>query len=665
MANDALKDFISSIMAQVSTGGNVSSGGYSDEYKTVMTDLAVALSRVASAKEAEASADFKFKSLTADFVDSVTSAFGADSELGRAATLFFGAAKTKASAVVTAVTSDELGDKLGAVVDSVTESARSKASSLASAVTAENPDGVLSSIISTVAAKLKPASPAPQSTAAAISDMIDSIASSMPSAKQKPSVSDNQAAVGEFLKTLGGAASVGSTPKPMPPHRPATARPVTLDAAPRKVAPMRPSPSAPALVMTETSYRSALSKALDSISSGSSASSGAGGSEATTVTGRGSGASAPYPTVSVKPKAVPNPPTREITAEEKRVQATSKLISGCYGICFAHDHSQDKPTVISAGENGVWASLVNWSDVVEITAGRCFTVAVKANGVLYVEARDSESFVKGNEIYSWTGIKALAAGENHLVALKSDGKVIAAGDNSFGQCNVSDFSSVRAIAASKTHTVALKENGTVRAVGNESSGCCETIYWEDISQVSAGDGFTVGLRGDGTAVCTKSGSRPRYDLSEFRDIVAVSAGNSHVVMLRKDGKVVAVGENKEACAVSKWENIIAVSAGDSFTVALAADGRILFTGTLPGSTAGWKILHDESDLEGILSKREALVSASFSKTNQRTLLISRKTMEIEELSVERAQLGLFDGGAKKRIDTRIAQLKREIAELNG
>ncbi len=770
MANDALKDFISYIKAQESAGD--SSRGYSDEYKTVMTDLAVVLSRVAAAKEAEASADSKFKSLAADLVDSVTSAFGADSEVGRAVTHFFGAAKAKASAVATAVTSDELGDKLGAVVDSVAESARSKASSIASAVTTENPDGILSSIISSVAGKAKSVSPASKVTDADISDVIDSVASSTPSAPKKPPVSDTKAAVGELIKTLGGTSSVDSTlktaassstrtqadtptdssgsltsvatefmrlfgggsdstsktdtsRKPEParptPHRPAIARPASSSSSDHRPTPTRPTPLTPpphkpvsekpqttstasstaealsgilsslsnsdagttrtpavsktkpdtstdsssSSAMTESSYRSALSKALDSISSASPTFSGSGRSAVTTSGKKDSKPSPSRPSAPARPKTVPNPPTREITSEEKRVQEISKLISGCYGICFAHDYSQDKPTVISAGDNGVWASLVNWSDVVEITSGRYFTVAVKANGVLYVEARDSTSCVKGGEIYSWTGIKSLAAGENHLVALKSDGTVIAAGDNSFGQCNVSDFTGVRAIAASKTHTAVLKDNGTVRAVGNESSGCCETIYWEDISAVSAGDGFTVGLRGDGTAICTKSGGKDRYDLSEYRDITAISAGNNHVVMLHKDGKVSAVGENKDACAVIKWENIIAVSAGDSFTMALTADGRVLIAGTLPGSTSGWNIFQNESDLESILSKRESLVSASFSRTNQRVLLISRKTMEIEELSVERAQLGLFDGSAKKRIDTRIAELKKEIAELGG
>lgn len=33
----------------------------------------------------------------------------------------------------------------------------------------------------------------------------------------------------------------------------------------------------------------------------------------------------------------------------------------------------------------------------------------------------------------------LAAGRNHTVALKSDGTVLAVGDNNCGQCNVNDW----------------------------------------------------------------------------------------------------------------------------------------------------------------------------------------------------------------------------------
>ena len=56
-----------------------------------------------------------------------------------------------------------------------------------------------------------------------------------------------------------------------------------------------------------------------------------------------------------------------------------------------------------------------------------------------------------------TGVVAVAAGQYHNVALKNDGRVVAWGQNDFGQTNVPTIaqSGVLAIAAGYGHTVAL------------------------------------------------------------------------------------------------------------------------------------------------------------------------------------------------------------------
>ena len=61
---------------------------------------------------------------------------------------------------------------------------------------------------------------------------------------------------------------------------------------------------------------------------------------------------------------------------------------------------------------------------------------------------------------------AIAAGNGHTVALKSDGTVVAWGYNFYGQTTVPPgLSGVTAIAAGY-HTVALKSDGTVVAWGD-------------------------------------------------------------------------------------------------------------------------------------------------------------------------------------------------------
>ena len=55
----------------------------------------------------------------------------------------------------------------------------------------------------------------------------------------------------------------------------------------------------------------------------------------------------------------------------------------------------------------------------------------------------------------------------HTVGLKSDGTVVAVGDNASGQCNVTGWMDSVQVAAGRYHTVGLKSDGTVVAAGPE------------------------------------------------------------------------------------------------------------------------------------------------------------------------------------------------------
>lgn len=101
-----------------------------------------------------------------------------------------------------------------------------------------------------------------------------------------------------------------------------------------------------------------------------------------------------------------------------------------------------------------------------------------ANRSIPVRVRDSGGFGY------LTGITAIAAGENHTVALKNDGTVWAWGDNSHGQLGIGNTEdkttpvrvsglaglTVTAVAAGGNHTLALISNGTVWAWGDNSHG---------------------------------------------------------------------------------------------------------------------------------------------------------------------------------------------------
>ncbi|MFC2050701.1 hypothetical protein ACFLTN_05950, partial [Chloroflexota bacterium] len=75
---------------------------------------------------------------------------------------------------------------------------------------------------------------------------------------------------------------------------------------------------------------------------------------------------------------------------------------------------------------------------------------------------------------SWTNITQVSAGNYHTVGLKSDGTVVAVGQNGQGQCDVGAWTNVTQVSAGWQHTVGL---GSVVAVGDNGYGQCNLFDW--------------------------------------------------------------------------------------------------------------------------------------------------------------------------------------------
>jgi len=208
-----------------------------------------------------------------------------------------------------------------------------------------------------------------------------------------------------------------------------------------------------------------------------------------------------------------------------------------------------------------------------ISAGYTHTVALKSNGTVVAVGDNADGQCN---VASWNDIIAVSARTYHTVGLKKDGTVVATGRNADGQCNVSSWNDIIAVSAGEIHTVGLKKNGTVMAVGNNYYGTCNVSSWNDIIAVSGGTGHTVGLKKDGTVVATGMNFEGQCNVSSWNDIIAVSAGHTYTLGLKKDGAVIAVGGG--APDVSSWNDIIAVSAGAFHIVGLKKDGTAVAVG---------------------------------------------------------------------------------------
>ena len=106
-------------------------------------------------------------------------------------------------------------------------------------------------------------------------------------------------------------------------------------------------------------------------------------------------------------------------------------------------------------------------------------------------------------------------GTYHTVGLKSDGTVVATGDNNYGRCNVSNWNNIVAVACGTYHTVGLKSDGTVVATGGNNYGQCNVSNWNNIVAVACGYHHTVGLKSDGTVVATGYNNDGRCNVTSW------------------------------------------------------------------------------------------------------------------------------------------------------
>ncbi len=251
--------------------------------------------------------------------------------------------------------------------------------------------------------------------------------------------------------------------------------------------------------------------------------------------------------------------------------------AGEYHFSFKND-SKDPARPFANGRN-YDPSRFRKGNIVAISAGFAHTVGLKSDGT--VVAVGNNNFGQCN-VGSWSDIVAIAAGDFHTVGLRSDGTVVAAGGSSSsgnGQCSVGNWSSIIDVDVGMFHTVGLRSNGTVVTAGENDSGECNVSGWSNIVTVCAGSSNTVGLKSDGTVVAAGTNAFGQCNVGGWTDIVAISASMFHTAGLKADGTVVAVGRNDNGqCDVSGWKNIVAVYTGEAHTVGLRSDGTVVAVG---------------------------------------------------------------------------------------
>jgi alpha-tubulin suppressor-like RCC1 family protein len=235
-------------------------------------------------------------------------------------------------------------------------------------------------------------------------------------------------------------------------------------------------------------------------------------------------------------------------------------------------------------------------------------------------------------------VEAIAGGQGHTLALKSDGTVLAWGYNRDGELGdgtnedsptpvrVKDFhdptgnlSGVEAIAAGSSHSLALKKDGTVWAWGYNFDGQLGDGTKANstrpvrvgklgrVQAIAAGAFFNLALKEDGTVWAwgsntsgqdnelsgqlgddaITSSNRP-VEVGDLGGVEAIAAGSSHSLALKKDGTVWAWGDNffgelgdgktktdsPKPVRASDLKGVRAIEGGGWFSLALKNDGSV-------------------------------------------------------------------------------------------
>jgi len=243
------------------------------------------------------------------------------------------------------------------------------------------------------------------------------------------------------------------------------------------------------------------------------------------------------------------------------------------------------------------------------------SVALLVMGALPAEAAEGTSLpaTDGGTVVAWGGngypgttaalagktVVAIAAGGYHDLALTSDGKVVAWGNDAAGQADVPAGlagKTVTAIAAGRYHSLALTSDGQVTAWGSDQYGQTDVpagLAGRTVVAIAAGDYHNLALTSDGTITAWGYGDAGATTVPASlagRTVTAVSAGAYNSFAVTSDGALTGWGYSPYGASTPPasldGKTVTAVAAGLYQTLALTSDGKVTAWGGDPGAGEG-------------------------------------------------------------------------------
>jgi len=212
-------------------------------------------------------------------------------------------------------------------------------------------------------------------------------------------------------------------------------------------------------------------------------------------------------------------------------------IAGC--ICIASTANAQVGTggLIFFGDRVVKESMASTAPITQVSAGRFFTIALRADGT--VAAWGLNQSGECNITKGLTQAKQIASGRSHSLVLLANGTVQAIGLDNYGQCDVPPgLSNVTQVAAGEYTSFALKADGTIAVWGWLAANLGAPAGLTNVVEIAAGEAHVVARKSDGSVVCWGSDTHGECDYPGGpKNVIGIAAAYEHSAAIRSDGTV--------------------------------------------------------------------------------------------------------------------------------
>ena len=173
--------------------------------------------------------------------------------------------------------------------------------------------------------------------------------------------------------------------------------------------------------------------------------------------------------------------------------------------------------------------------------------------------------------------------------LRSNGTVVAWGDNTYGQTTFPDATIYTTVACGWLHSVALRNDGAIFARGDNGWGQTSVpAAVTNVIAVACGELHSLALRGDGTVIAWGDNTYGQTNVpADLTNVAAIACGWLHSLALQSNGTIVAWGDNfsGQTNVPAGLSNALAVAGGAAHSLsprsgsALTAWGNNYFSQT--------------------------------------------------------------------------------------